>query len=257
MPVEEFPQLSKNKLARLLKLKQKKYREAEGKTLAEGINLIEQLFANGIRPLELICSNPDSLMGIIGNKGVPIFITGQNELAKLSDTDTPQSAVAVYSIPQTKLKDRRLVVYLDGIRDPGNLGTIIRTAAAFGLDGIILSPDSCEIWSPKVVRSSLGSVFWMPIQIAGADWLGQQKSLKIGLLMDGDTDLYRLKVDSKKPCCIIIGSESRGISPEVVKLLDQKVYIRINENMESLNASVAAGIAMYELSSRFDIDTKS
>jgi TrmH family RNA methyltransferase len=141
-------------------------------------------------------------------------------------------------------------MYLDGIQDPGNLGTIFRIATAFGFDGVVLSPDCCEVFSPKVIRASLGSVFWIPSLIGDLEWLKSQDALKIGLDAGAETPLNRIKIATGETVILVVGSEGNGIRREVLSLLDIKTCIPISKDMESLNASVAAGIAAYELSGR-------
>ena len=240
--------LSKNHLNELLKLKQKKFRKLENRTLAEGMNLLEQLLENGIFPEEIVTDDAELIGRIFRQQNVRILTAKSFELEKLADTETPQQAIGIYKLQEFELKHYKVVLYLDGIQDPGNLGTIFRTAAAFDLDGIVLSPDCCEVFAPKVIRASLGSVFWLPSMTADQDWLAKQRAQKIGLTMQGKTKLNELKTHSEIPLIIVIGSESSGISQEIRNLLTYEAAIPISNKMESLNASVAAGIALYELS---------
>jgi TrmH family RNA methyltransferase len=247
----EYPQLSKNHLADLKKLKQKKYRHLEAKTLAEGINLLEQLWSNGIKPLEIITSNPLEKDFPLPKFSGSIYMAKPHEIEQLADTETPQPIIGIYAIPEFTVKEFRLAVYLDGIRDPGNLGTIFRICAAFKADAVILSPDCCEVFSPKVIRASLGSVFWIPSMTADSNWLAEQTAEKAGLVMHGNVRLKDYKPDTNKPVILIVGSEGSGISSDTTKELTTLLRIPISDKMESLNAAVAAGIALYEISERF------
>jgi RNA methyltransferase, TrmH family len=244
-------ELSKNHLAELLRLKQKKYRQQESRTLVEGFNLVEQLVHNGFMPDELITSSPELVFQLLKGKNCIAYHAKEFEIAKLTETETPQPLVGVFPIPNLRISKYQRLVYLDGIRDPGNLGTIFRTVAAFGWDGVALSNDCCEVFSPKVIRASLGSVFWIPSQTGDSKWLASQAALKIGLLTDGEIKLPDIKPEQGKPMILIIGSESTGISTEIRQELTLEAVIPISDKMESLNAAVAAGIAIYAISNRF------
>jgi len=124
------------------------------------------------------------------------------------------------------------------------------------LNGIVLSPDCCEVFSPKVVRASLGSVFWMPSIVENNTWLAEQKAMKVGLSSHGNVKLHDIKLTPNQPIIIVIGSEANGIRQEVIAELTEMATIPISSTMESLNAAVAAGIAVYEITGRFAIDTK-
>jgi TrmH family RNA methyltransferase len=241
-----FPQLSKNHLAELKKLHQKKFRHLEGRTLAEGMNLIEQLHANGINPLQLITDQSEMVQKLFRTYRCEVLLAKPHEIGQLAETETPQPLIGVYFIPEPVIKQYDTALYLDGIRDPGNLGTVFRTASAFGIDAIFLSADCCEVWSPKVIRASLGSVFWLPSITADSAWLKEQKAEKAGLVMDGSILLKDFVPDKTLPLILVIGSEGSGISTEIAELLTVTLSIPISDRMESLNASVAAAIAMYE-----------
>lgn len=244
-------ELSKNHLKELKKLHQKKFRKSEQKTLVEGLNLIDQLLHNGLVPLEIITSDPDTVVSKFKAFKCPVYSAKKHEIMQLAETETPQPIVAVISIPDFILVDYKIILYLEGIQDPGNLGTIFRTAAAYNLDGIVLSPDCCEVFSPKVIRSSLGSVFLIPSITADKEWLSKQHAEKIGLIVSGETTIKNIHIQSEQSLIIVIGSEGSGISKEILPLLTQTASIPISTKMESLNAAVAAGIALYEITGRF------
>ena len=170
----------------------------------------------------------------------------------LCDTQTPQGIIAVIKTEEQKdfMPDiSKPYVYCDGINDPGNLGTIIRTADAAGFGGVILSKGTVDLYSPKTVRSSMGSFFNMRV-VTGVSYekLSEYKNsgfqLIGGALSDNTID-YR-SADMKKPTIIIVGNEANGISEDVQKMC-QCVKIPILGKAESLNAGVAAAILMYEL----------
>jgi len=246
----EINPLSKIHLTALKKLQQKKFRKSEQQVLVESWNLLEQLIANGIKPIEVISTQPDEVLHKFPGLSCPIFSAQEHELKNLAETETPQSIVAVYQIPAFEVSGYKVILYLDGIQDPGNLGTIFRIATAFNLDGIAMSQDCCEVYSPKVIRASLGSVFWMPSETTDVAWLGKQTADKIGLIANSEIKLEDLQLSTEKSIIIVIGSEGNGISNSVRTELSKEVFIPITKQMESLNAAVATGIAVYEITQR-------
>ena len=168
----------------------------------------------------------------------------------ISDTKSPQGLFAAAErfgnpIPENA---ERLIV-LDGVQDPGNVGTIIRAAEAFGMDGVLYSPTCADKFSPKTLRASMGSVFRVPVQFySGAENLrGYLKGFTVyGAMLDKSAKrLGEVKFPEKT--AIVIGSEGRGISPEIAAVCDEKIYIPI-KGAESLNAAMAASVLLWELS---------
>lgn len=144
------------------------------------------------------------------------------------------------------------ILILDRIQDPGNLGTIIRSAVAFNIDTIVCSPDTVDFYSPKVVRASQGMMFHIPILIRNTERL-------IGELKNQDYKIVGTKVTNGRDVreasiyshfALVIGNEGKGISRNIEELCDEYLYIRMNENCESLNASVAASILLYEINNK-------
>ena len=184
-------------------------------------------------------------------KNTDIFIISDNIFPALSSTQTPPGIIAVISIKenQISLDTKKPYVYCDNIRDPGNLGTIIRTADAAGFGGVLLSQECVDIYNPKTVRSSMGSFFHIPIieNITSQNLIDykQQGFSLFGGLLDDDTVLYT-DADMTKPIILVIGNEANGISDEIKQITDIKVKIPIDGKAESLNAGVAAAILMYE-----------
>lgn len=168
----------------------------------------------------------------------------------ISDTKSPQGLFAAAerfgsAIPT----DARRIVVLYGVQDPGNVGTIIRSAEAFGFDGVLYSPNCADVFTPKTLRASMGSVFRVPTQFySGTEnlrgWL--REFTVFGAMLDSTAKrLGEVKFPEKT--AIIIGSEGRGISPEIAAICDEKIYIPI-KGAESLNAAMAAAVLLWELS---------
>ena len=185
-------------------------------------------------------------------EGVVLLKVNSNIFDKLCDTTAPQGIIAVIKIESKKdfVPDiNKAYVYCDGINDPGNLGTIIRTADAAGFGGVILSKGTVDLYSPKTVRSSMGSFFNIEV-VTDKDVSDLKKYKEMGFTLfggalRGDTKDYR-SVDMTKPSIIVVGNEANGISDAVIDICDC-VKIPISGRAESLNVSVAAGILMYEL----------
>ncbi|MDD2332295.1 MAG: RNA methyltransferase, partial [Candidatus Cloacimonetes bacterium] len=138
--------------------------------------------------------------------------------------------------------------YLDGISDPGNMGTIFRSVAAFGIEAVFLSPACCEVFSPKVIRSSLGSVFWVKHERIEDERLFSDKHDLISIIQDGAILLQDYEASSTTPSIYIIGSEANGIRQELLTRSQTNLRLQMMGRMESLNASVTAGIVCWWLS---------
>lgn len=172
--------------------------------------------------------------------------------SEFCETDSPQGIVAVAKKFSYSVEDISPgpLLYTDGVRDPGNLGTLIRSADAFGFSGVLLSPDTVSVYNPKVVRSTMGSIFHLPIvENVSNDQLIEMKKnylLAGGVLNPGSTSL----VDTTFPknTIIIIGNEANGINNDLISSLSLPVYIPMSGKAESLNAAVAGGILMYTAS---------
>ena len=235
--------ISNNRIKELAKLKQKKYREKF--VIVEGRRLIDQLIRNSVEIEEILITESSNFIldSFPQNK---IFLIKDWQLQKITSTKNPQNIAALIKTETIKITDRKFLLYLDGIKEPGNLGAIIRTVASAGICGIILSPDCCEIFNPKVIRSSLGTIFSFPIEIHDFEWLKEQNAKIVATTLKEAENLYNFKLPSSN-IILVIGSEALGVSQEIQKFADYKIRIPLNNNVESLNAAVAAGIIIYYL----------
>ncbi len=240
--------LTKEHTKELVKLKQKKYRENAKAVIVEGIRLIDQLQTNGILLQELYVSDPDkyNLKDFNTNR---IFHTELWQIEKIADTKHPQDIAALVQTKTVPIAERSFLLYLDDIKEPGNLGAIFRTATSAGISGVVLSPDCCEVFNPKVIRASLGTVFSLPIEIHDINWLKQNDAAIIATTLHDSVDLFKaVKPDGN--IVLVIGSEAFGIHREIIDLANMKVKIPISNSVESLNAAVAAGIAIFHFTNR-------
>ncbi|MBN2830614.1 MAG: RNA methyltransferase [Candidatus Cloacimonetes bacterium] len=240
--------LSKNSCKELKRLQQKKYRKQKNEVIVEGVRLIKQLLDNRIYPKEVYFLKGVSFHKFPFLEGLhaDYFEVTEQQLKSICDTEQPQEIACLIPCIQKPIHDRNFLLYLDGISDPGNLGTIIRTAVAAGIAGIALSNDSCELFSPKVIRASLGSIFSIPIEYQTTQWLSNERGIKIGAVLDDAQSVSEFQIPEGNKI-LVIGSEANGIRPDVAKLLDHRIKLAQRDNIESLNAAIAASILMYKL----------
>jgi TrmH family RNA methyltransferase len=254
--------LSKRRISEFSKLRTKKGRNQQGRFLIEGLRLCEEA-ADSSWPIESVLftapfeQKPRGrlLLKRLQKRNAELVPVKTQVLEKLSDTVTAQGVVCVAETKSLTLEDLwernlRVTVALDGIRDPGNVGTLIRTADAFGVDGVILSSDTVELHNPKVVRSSMGSVFHLPIldEVDLEKTLARLKVRKFSIL---GTDVKSGRgIETLNPSgkvCLLIGSEAKGLNRRLLELCDRIVHIHTSGQAESLNVAVAGGILLYEI----------
>ncbi len=252
-----------NKLIKLVKsLNQKKYREKEGLFYIEGYKFVKEAVLSSWSVNAVLVSD-SFLSGSFGDewaevskRGLNIYNLPDRLFKELTDTENPQGIMAVVeqrNQTQNNLKELfkapNLFVLLDGIRDPGNMGTIIRTADSAAFTGVILTNDCVDIYNPKVVRAAAGSILHIPCiqtdDIEEAFSILKSNGIKIySAVMFGTDSCYELHLSEN--IALVIGNEANGVSPAVVEMSDGSVYIPMLGSAESLNASVAAGILIYE-----------
>lgn len=213
-----------------------------GKFVVEGEKLIHELLLSSFKSVQIYALSS-------WNKPAncpPVTLVSQAELQRLSGLKTPNQVLAVVSIPDqsTPIAPTEPVLVLDDIHDPGNMGTLIRTADWFGLKHIVCSPNSVDFFHPKVVQSSMGSVFRIQHQVQDlTQWMASSGKNFLAAVLDGipvwDSNLH---IDPSD--CLVIGSESHGISEEVLSLCQKKITIPRMGYGDSLNAAVSAGILM-------------
>ena len=226
----------------------RKYRRSCGEFLCEGPKMLAEAEKWGFIP-KLIMGTDLSLLQQWEGRVSKTVLVDEDLLAYAADTETPQGLLFTCEMPETvqALPGARLLV-LDGVQDPGNVGTILRTADAFGADALVLLPGCADPWSPKVVRSTMGACFRLPILSCTLDELKQ-------LLGEKQIPLYAtaLREDTKdirdadlRCAAVVIGSEGRGVSDAVLHQCEATLKIPMRERCESLNAAMAAGIVLWE-----------
>jgi len=234
-------------------LSQKKVRENSGLFLIEGTRLVEEANSGRIKIKYLIINETAENVPKI-NQDCQVLRLPNNLFKKVSDTVSSQGIIAVAEQIEISLADiilgaNPLVVVLNGLQDPGNLGTIIRTSAAAGATAVLLTEGTVDLYNPKVVRSTMGSLFQVPI-VSGLDdneavkWLNYN-SINI-MVADLDSEEYYYSANLKVSFALVIGNENRGANDIWRKAAYKKIKIPILGSTESLNASVAAGIILYD-----------
>ncbi len=230
------------------KLFDKKYRQIEGKYVIEGDKLVKEALRYKVVPEYLIVN--EKLAEIYSDFPCEVIVATQSVVDSICDTITNQGVVGVVKIPNTTVKvPKGRCLILDCLQDPGNMGTIIRTAAATGYNDIYLN-NCVDPFSPKVVRSAMAGQFCVDIFVGSLDTIFEAVKQKCQIVcadMDG-TNIFNTKVE--KNHAILIGNEGNGVSDKALKECDIKISLPMQNDFESLNASVSAGIIMYQLSNR-------
>ncbi len=221
------------------KLKQKKYRDEYQLFLIEDDHLInEALKYNTLKEIITIDQNK--------KYDIPTYYVNDKIMKKISDQKSSANTIGVSNMLKTRDVLGNIII-LDNIQDPGNLGTIIRSAVAFNFDSIILSDNTVDLYNPKVIRASEGMIFNINIIRCNIKEFIKKLSkdyLIIGTNVKNGIDIRQIEF---KKCAIVIGNEGMGLSDDVKKLCDKFAYIKMNDKCESLNAGVSASILMYEV----------
>lgn len=237
--------LNNEHIKELIKLKEKKYRDLSNTFLIEGRHLVLEAH-RGKKIVELILEQ-DELFPLDTNT----LYVSSNVMKRLSDLSTPSNVMAVVEKLDEKPIGEKILI-LDNIQDPGNLGTIIRSAVAFNFDTIVLSPGTVDLYNPKVVRSTQGMMFHINIivkePVSFINELKNEGYKIVGTKVTNGVDVRDSKTYSH--FALIIGNEGKGMSEELSELCDEYLYIKMNDQCESLNAAVAASILMYEISNK-------
>lgn len=233
--------LSKNQIKLITSLHQKKFRDEHKLFIAEGLKTVMELLDSSLQLHELFTTEPL-------NCDAKQTIISENELKKISTLKTPNRVLGVFRIPKSKpIETRGLIVVLDDIRDPGNLGTIIRLCDWFGIKDLVCSKTSADCYNPKVIQSTMGSIVRVNISYLDlVNFLKTTELPKLGTFMDGQ-NVYNVKLPNTG--ILILGNEANGISKEIENLLDSKIAIPRFGNLqqtESLNVATATAIFLSE-----------
>ena len=236
--------ITKNQIKLIISLQQKKNRIKHQLFFAEGEKVIHELLKSTFKLVTIYLTEP-----IFDDKySHQIELISESDLKKISALATPNNCLAIFEIPETNsFVDSGLIMMLDNIQDPGNLGTIIRLCDWFGVDQLVCSPDTVDVYNPKVVQATMGSLTRVNICFKDLEPVLTQTKLPIyGTFMDGE-NIYKTKLP--KNGIIILGNEGKGISEKLQTLVNQKIAIPRFGNIqetESLNVANAAAIILSE-----------
>ncbi len=251
------------RIKRLRRLSNRYYRDRVGRFLVEGVRFVEEAFSS-TWPVETLVYCPgilssrrgDALLETATVKGTHVLAVEETLFKELAATQTPQGVLAEVRQRRTTLEDLQiagkpaLLVVIDGVQDPGNLGTIVRCADAAGADGAIILKGSADIYNPKALRATMGSIFHMPV-IQGIPveevitYLARRNVKTIA----GDPRAQKVvyKCDLTVSCAFVAGSEAAGVGDAVLDLVDERVRIPMPGRAESLNVAISAAIILYEV----------
>lgn len=237
--------LENDRIKNYIKLKDKKYRKRTNTFIVEGLHLVLEAYKSG-HLIELIIEKDEVLP-----LDVPVVFVTNEIINKISSLDTPVTVLGLCKIDNNEEIKGSKVLMLDGIQDPGNLGTIIRSSVAFNVDTIVLGNNTVDLYNPKVVRATQGMLFHINIismNLEEAIKELKEKEIPIyGTKVEYGEDVRSFPSKDKKAYGLVIGNEGSGVSNEVLDLCDKYIYIDMAECVESLNVSIATSIILYEL----------
>lgn len=232
------------------------YRREKGVYIVEGIRMFREIPNDSISEVYVAEGAYDKLKSDILSKITEekIIFVADHIFASMSETNTPQGVLVLVKISEKTLKnidisERSFILIAEHLQDPGNLGTIIRTAEGAGVTGIVLSDDCVDLYNPKVIRSTMGSIFRVPVYVsqdlvADINWLKSRGVCIFGAHLDGK-EFY--DEDYSKSCGFLIGNEGNGLSNEVSATADKLIKIPMCGKVESLNAATSAAVIAYEV----------
>jgi TrmH family RNA methyltransferase len=241
-------------------LGRRKAREKQSLFVAEGVRSVEELLRSGLRvrgalvaPQLMSAPRGQALRISMEGSGIEISEVSEKDFRSAAETESPQGVIAIAEIPARPLDTLQVppvcrLLVLDGVQDPGNVGTILRTAAALGATATIALPGTVDLWNAKVIRSSMGAQFHHPALHAGTDEVLaflRANGIELWAADAGGSALDRGAAPPR--VAIAFGNEGAGLSPDIRARAQKTVSLPISASVESLNVAVAAGIILYEL----------
>ena len=238
-------------------LEKRKQRDEEQVFVVEGVRLVEEALASGWQPEQVLFSAQLSARGRdivaqFATRGVEVYEVPPGVMDALADTETPQGLLAVLPMRQMPLPERLdFALIVDNLRDPGNLGTLLRSAAAAGAQAVLLSPGTADAFAPKVLRAGMGAHFRLPVyplrwEAIRALCKNRPEPLRI-FLAEAAAEAACWDQDLRQPLALMVGGEADGASAEGLALADQPISIPMPGRSESLNAAIAASILLFEI----------
>jgi RNA methyltransferase, TrmH family len=240
------------------KLQKRKEREQAGLFLIEGPHLVEEACRYGAEIDALLLEEGTEIPRWLAEyedagRACHMYTVSRHVLDKISETQAPQGIIAVIRMPdygEIQVKENPMLLMVDCLQDPGNLGTLIRTADAAGFDGVIVGDGSVDLYNSKTVRSTMGSLFHIPVWRKNlAEFIIAEREKHPGIRVIGTSlheSLPYTEIDYSGPFILVIGNEGSGMSEQLLQITDQNVIIPLYGRAESLNAGAAGSILMYE-----------
>lgn len=257
--MESISSINNQNVKNAAELKQKKYREERDVFLVEGLRSVEEAIAWGqVKEVFFVPEEDQRLQKLLATaeiEHIALYQTDARVMGKLCDTKTPQGIAAVVKMPPNRLErispavNNEPVLILDRVQDPGNMGTLIRTADAVGAAGIILLEGCVDAYSPKAVRASMGSVFHVPLiqnimPEEALTWCYRQGYIPVATCLEQAENLY--KADLSRRIAFILGNEANGVSLELQAAAELRLCIPMPGKAESMNVAMAAAILLFE-----------
>lgn len=246
------------KIKTLRKLKQRKFRDKCGRFLVENLSIIHDAATAGIYAealfvtQEFLVKNEAAFAVVLEKSAVKeYYLISPAVNASFSNLEKPAGICAVYAKPKGKINMQRSVVYLNGINDPGNLGTILRSALAFSLLEVVVDEKTADVYNPKTVHAAKDAIFKINIECDKGRTLLRALKKKMPLYVtrvDAGEDVA--EVEKRRSFCLVLGSEAHGVDQEILAMADSSITLKINPAIESLNVASAAAIIFYELGKR-------
>lgn len=236
--------ISKAKIKWIRSLQQKKVREEENVFVVEGEKMVLEGLDSALQPIAVIVHKEHTSL-LSKEVSCPLYVAGSNEMEQLSGLKTPNKLVAVFRKPEFQHTEKGIRIVLDGVQDPGNMGTILRLADWFGISEIICSNDTVDCFNPKVVQASMGAIFRIRVSYVDLpEFLNNNEFPVYGALLNG-TD-YR-KTTYAQDAFLLMGNEGKGISETLLPFISEKVTIPRYGEAESLNVATATAILLAEM----------
>lgn len=255
MECKEITSQGNTRIKWLKKLAQKKYRRQNQEFTVENLTTIYDALASGYDFKDLIVTqdfihrNTGKFAYLQETSQLKSYYLIDDDLNKFySQLDTPSGITAVYDINPSDIDLNQSCLYINGIKDPGNMGTIMRTALAFDTPNIVLDPTCVDVYNSKVINAAKDSIFKLNIlENQSVEWIANIKGQVPICVADAQNGRPLSQINSAQPYCLVLGSESHGVSDEIIQLADQHIRIDISDQIDSLNVSAAAAILLHGL----------
>lgn len=235
--------VSKNKIKEIKSLQQKKFRDEFGLFVIEGVKMVEEAIRAIPNSIQCLVHTADYV--VAENHPFPVYLADSKSLGQCSSLQTPNKVLIVVKQFQPLSKNAPITLVLDGIQDPGNMGTILRLADWFGVQQLICSTDTVDIYNPKVVQASMGAILRIPVNYCNLPEYFKNSTSKVyGALLEGE-NIYKEEL-TKENTIILMGNEGKGISDDLQRFITHPITIPKFGEAESLNVSIATGIILSE-----------